>query len=143
MIEAGLSQGHYLPYVVFINRILTLQGVNVESEEICSCNCTNKINRNTLSSIGLVKTEKGWRIKDEVDLVHSSASTPAQNEERTNYFLEINFERFVAEQFKHLNEIVTGIEGKIDNLQQQRVNNSSEGSEESSDEDSMDMSNSD
>ncbi|KOM34565.1 hypothetical protein LR48_Vigan02g071500 [Vigna angularis] len=91
----------------------------------------------------IMKTEKGWRFKDEVNLVHSSRSTPAQNEERTNYFLETNFERFVAEQFKHLNERVTKIEGKIYNLHQQRVNNSSEGFEESSNEDSMDMSNSD
>ncbi|KOM54834.1 hypothetical protein LR48_Vigan10g072600 [Vigna angularis] len=49
----------------------------------------------------------------------------------------------MKDQFRHLTERVTRIEGKINNLQQQRVNNSSEGSEESFEEDSMDMSNSD
>ncbi|KOM41100.1 hypothetical protein LR48_Vigan04g129800 [Vigna angularis] len=59
MIDAGTKHAVHLPYVVFINKILTLQGVDVSGEKKFSCNCSNGINRNTLTSIGLVKTTKG------------------------------------------------------------------------------------
>ncbi|KOM37427.1 hypothetical protein LR48_Vigan03g080900 [Vigna angularis] len=113
MISAGLNQAKYLPYVVFISKILTLQGVDVNGEKKCSCNCSNVINRNTLTSIGLVKSMKGWCFKDEEDTVQSSGSTPALNEDRTNFFPETNFEQFVVEQFGYTNERITRLEGKI------------------------------
>ncbi|KOM52109.1 hypothetical protein LR48_Vigan09g076800 [Vigna angularis] len=56
MIDAGTKHARHLPYDVFISKILTLQGVDVSGEKKCSCNCSNVINRNTLNSIGLVKT---------------------------------------------------------------------------------------
>ncbi|WVY90932.1 hypothetical protein V8G54_036446 [Vigna mungo] len=97
-------RSHYLPYAVFISKILVIQGVNVNGEQRCSCNGTNVINRNTIASLGLVKTVKGWCFKGEEDLTYSSGSTPATNEERTNFFLETNFQRFAVEQFKILND---------------------------------------
>ncbi|KOM48407.1 hypothetical protein LR48_Vigan07g211100 [Vigna angularis] len=104
MAEASLSNSHYLPYVVLISKLLILQGVNINGEQKCSCNCTNVINQNTIASLGLVKTVKGWCFKGEEDLSYSSGSTPAANAERTNFFPETNFERFVAEQFRTLND---------------------------------------
>ncbi|KOM28761.1 hypothetical protein LR48_Vigan583s001200 [Vigna angularis] len=87
MTEAALSQSHYLPYAVLVIRILILQGVNVDGEQKCSCNCTNVVNRNTVASLG------------------------------TNFLPETIFERFVADQFKNLNERVTNLERKLDNAQ--------------------------
>ncbi|KOM55221.1 hypothetical protein LR48_Vigan10g111300 [Vigna angularis] len=139
MIDVGLNQAQYLPYVVFISKFLTLQGVDVNGEKKCSCNCSNVINRNTLTSIGLVKTMMGWCFKDEEDMVQSSGSIATLNEDRTNFFPKTNFERFVVEQFRYTNERITRLEGKIDN--QQRIHSSSEGSdEEYSEEDSMEIS---
>ncbi|KOM37322.1 hypothetical protein LR48_Vigan03g070300 [Vigna angularis] len=69
MIDAGTKHARHLPYVVFISKILTFQGVDVSGEKKCSCNYSNMINRNTLTSIGLVKTTKGWCFKDEENMV--------------------------------------------------------------------------
>ncbi|KOM24987.1 hypothetical protein LR48_Vigan38s000300 [Vigna angularis] len=83
----GTKHARHLPYVVFISKILTLQGVDVSGEKKCSCKSSNVINRNTLTSIGLVKTTNGWCFKDEEKMVQSSGSTPALNADRTNCVL--------------------------------------------------------
>ncbi|KOM48240.1 hypothetical protein LR48_Vigan07g194400 [Vigna angularis] len=75
MIDAGTKHARHLPYVVFISKILTLQGVD---------------------------TTKGWCFKDDENMVHSSGSTPTLNEDRTNFVPETNFERFVVEKLKRL-----------------------------------------
>ncbi|KOM43426.1 hypothetical protein LR48_Vigan05g103000 [Vigna angularis] len=124
MIDAGTKHARYLPYAVFISKILTLQGVNVSGGKKCSCNCSNVINRNTLTSIGL-----------EGNMVQSSGSTSALNEDRTNFVPETNFERFVVEKLRRL-------EQKIDALQEKKNKNDSlteDSSEESSEEDSMEI----
>ncbi|KOM40599.1 hypothetical protein LR48_Vigan04g079700 [Vigna angularis] len=135
MIDAGTKHERHLPYVVSISKILTLQGVDVSGEKKCSCNCSNVINRNTLTSIGLVKTTKGWCFKDEEKMVQSSGSTLALNEDRTNFVPETNFERFVVEKLRRL-------EQKIDALHEKKNKNDSpteDSSEESSEEDSMEI----
>ncbi|KOM47934.1 hypothetical protein LR48_Vigan07g163800 [Vigna angularis] len=135
MIDAGTKHARHLPYVVFISKILTLQGVDVSGENKCSCNCSNVINRNSLNSIGLVKTTKGWCFKDEENMVQSFGSTPALNEDRTNFVPETNFERFVVEKLKRL-------EQKIDTLHEKKNKNDSPteySSEESGEEDSMEI----
>ncbi|KOM43543.1 hypothetical protein LR48_Vigan05g114700 [Vigna angularis] len=135
MIDARIKHARHLPYVVFISKILTLQGVDVSGEKKCSCNCSNVINRNTLTSIGLVKNTKGWCFKDEENMVQSSRSTPALNEDRTNFVSETNFERFAVEKLKRL-------EQKIDTLHEKKNKNDSpteDSSEESSEEDSMEI----
>lgn len=38
------KRSHYLPYVVFISKVLVIQGVNVNGEQKCSCSWTNVIN---------------------------------------------------------------------------------------------------
>ncbi|KOM34548.1 hypothetical protein LR48_Vigan02g069800 [Vigna angularis] len=76
MIDAGTKHARHLPYVVFISKILTLQGVD---------------------------TTKGWCFKDEENIVQSSGSTLAVNEDRTNFFPETNFERFVVEKLRDSN----------------------------------------
>ncbi|KOM41077.1 hypothetical protein LR48_Vigan04g127500 [Vigna angularis] len=116
-------------------KILTLQGVDVSGEKKCFCNCSNVTNRNTLTSIGLVKTTKGWCFKDEENMVQSSGSIPALNEDCTNFVPETNFERFVVEKLRRL-------EQKIDALHEKKNKNDSpieDSSEESSEEDSMEI----
>ncbi|KOM27165.1 hypothetical protein LR48_Vigan404s001600 [Vigna angularis] len=135
MIDAGTKHAQHLPYVVFISKILTLQGVDVSVEKKCSCNCSNVINRNTLTSIGLVKTTKGWCFKDEENMVQRFGSKPALNEDRTNFVPETNFERFVVEKLRRL-------EQKIDALHEKKNKNdypTEDSSEESSEEDSMEI----
>ncbi|KOM51890.1 hypothetical protein LR48_Vigan09g054900 [Vigna angularis] len=125
----------HLPYAVFISKILTLQGVDVSGEKKCSCNCSNVINRNTWTSIGLVKTTKEWCFKDEENMVQSSGSTLALNEDRTNFIPETNFERFVVEKLRRLKQ-------KIDALHETKNKNDSpteDSSEETSEEDSMEI----
>ncbi|KOM25194.1 hypothetical protein LR48_Vigan53s000900 [Vigna angularis] len=120
---------------VFLFKILTLQGVDVSGEKKCSYNCSNVINRNTLTCIGLVKAIKGWCFKDEENMVQSSRSTPALNEDRTNFVPETNFEIFVIEKLKRLKQ-------KIDALHEKKNKNDSpteDSSEESSEEDSMEI----
>ncbi|KOM26376.1 hypothetical protein LR48_Vigan257s001700 [Vigna angularis] len=133
--DAGNKHARHLPYVVFISKILTLQGMDVSGEKKCSCNCSNVINRNTLTSIGLVKTTKGWFFKDEEKMVQSSGSTPALNEDHTNFVPETNFERFVVEKLRRL-------EQKINALHEKKNKNDSpteDSSEECSEEDSMEI----
>ncbi|KOM43484.1 hypothetical protein LR48_Vigan05g108800 [Vigna angularis] len=135
MIDAGTKHARHLPYVVFISKILTLQGVDVSGEKKCCCNYSNVINRNTLTSTGLLKTTKGWCFKDEEKMVQSSGSTPALNEDRTNFVPETNFEIFVVEKLRKL-------EQKIDALHEKKNKNDSpteDSSEESSEEDSMEI----
>ncbi|KOM48205.1 hypothetical protein LR48_Vigan07g190900 [Vigna angularis] len=122
MTEVALSKSHYLPYAVLVNRILILQGVNVDGEHKCSCNCINVVNQNIVASCGLVKTMRRWCFKGEEDLVHSSGSSPAVNEDRTNFLPKTNFERFVVNQFRNLIERVTNLERKLDNAQHKREN---------------------
>ncbi|KOM47764.1 hypothetical protein LR48_Vigan07g146800 [Vigna angularis] len=114
MTDAGNKHARHLPYAVFISKILTLQGVDVSGEKKCFCNCSNVINRNTLNSIGLVKTTKGWCFKDEENIVQSFGSTHALNEDHTNFVSETNFERFVVEKLRRL-------EQKIDALHEKRI----------------------
>ncbi|KOM55292.1 hypothetical protein LR48_Vigan10g118400 [Vigna angularis] len=59
MAEVALSNSPYLPYVVLISKLLILQGVDINGEQKCSCDCTNVINRNTIASFGLAKTMRG------------------------------------------------------------------------------------
>ncbi|KAG2394638.1 Beta-glucuronosyltransferase GlcAT14A [Vigna angularis] len=110
-------------------------GVDVSGEKKCSCNYSNVINQNTLTSIGLVNTTKGWCFKDEENMVQSSGSTPTLNEDRTNFVPETNFERFVVEKLRR-------IEQRIDTLHEKKNKNDSpteDSSEESSEEDSMEI----
>ncbi|KOM34687.1 hypothetical protein LR48_Vigan02g083700 [Vigna angularis] len=89
-----------------------------------------------LPSIGLVKTTKGWCFKDEEKMVQSSGGTPALNEDRTNFVPETNFERFVIEKLRRL-------EQKIHTLHEKKNKNNSptkDSSEESSEEESMEYS---
>ncbi|KOM26557.1 hypothetical protein LR48_Vigan293s000800 [Vigna angularis] len=85
------------------------------------------IDNNLLQQVARLKVE------GEEDLVYSSGSTPVVNEDHTNFFPETNFERFVVDQFRNLNERVTKLERKIENARQQRR-------DEPSDKDSMDSS---
>ncbi|KOM49566.1 hypothetical protein LR48_Vigan08g039300 [Vigna angularis] len=87
---------HIVPHK-YLNLDLFEKGVDVSGEKKCSCNFSNVINRNTLTSIGLMKTTKGWCFKDEENMVQTSGSTPALNEDRSNFVPETNFERFVVE----------------------------------------------
>ncbi|KOM56218.1 hypothetical protein LR48_Vigan10g211000 [Vigna angularis] len=138
MIDVGLKQSRNLPYGVLISKILTLQGVDESREKKCSCNCSNVINKNTLSSISLVKTLNGWRFKDEENMDASSGSSPALNGDHNNFIPETKFERFVVEQFSRL-------EKKVDGLYQKKNRNDSpieDSNEESTDEDSMEISDS-
>ncbi|KOM47754.1 hypothetical protein LR48_Vigan07g145800 [Vigna angularis] len=108
MIDAGTKHARHLPDAMFINKIVTLQGAD---------------------------TTKGWCFKDEENMVQSSGSTPALNEDRTNFIPETNFERFVVEKLRRL-------EQKIHALHQKKNKNDSpteDSSEESSEEDSMEI----
>ncbi|KOM41119.1 hypothetical protein LR48_Vigan04g131700 [Vigna angularis] len=85
----------------------------------------------SLTSIGLVKTTKRWCFKDEENMVQSSGSTPALNEDRTNFVPETNFERFVLKN-----------SGDSNALHEKKNKNDSpteDSSEESSEEDSMEI----
>ncbi|KOM42983.1 hypothetical protein LR48_Vigan05g058700 [Vigna angularis] len=133
MAEAALSNSHYLPYAVLINKLLILQCVNISGEQKCSCNCTNVINRNTIASFGLVKIVRDWCFKGEEGLVYSSGSNCVMNEDKKNFVPETNFERYMVDQFRCLNERVDQWERRYDATQQQRE-------ESSSDEESMETS---
>ncbi|KOM51847.1 hypothetical protein LR48_Vigan09g050600 [Vigna angularis] len=55
----------------------------------------------------------------------SLGSTLAANEERTNFFLETNFERFATAQFRTLNDKFNHLERRFDQAQQRKEDNSS------------------
>ncbi|KOM57652.1 hypothetical protein LR48_Vigan11g068500 [Vigna angularis] len=82
--------------------------------------------RNTIASLRLTKTMRCWCFKGEEDLVYSSGSTSAANEDCTNFFPEINFESVAADQFRILIEKVNQLEIKFDDALQQRESNSSD-----------------
>ncbi|WVY90938.1 hypothetical protein V8G54_036452 [Vigna mungo] len=126
MIEGEFNQARTLPYGVLISKILTLQGVDVTGERKVSSDISNAINKMTLTSIGLVKTMNGWCFKDKENMVASSGSSPALNEDRTSFIPRTNFESFVVEQFKKGAERDMMLEKKVDVLFQREINNNPE-----------------
>ncbi|KOM57893.1 hypothetical protein LR48_Vigan11g092600 [Vigna angularis] len=156
MIDAGTKHARHLSYAVFISKILTLQGVDgsrnsfggKERKPLGLGSRERKRKRASIAldgdpgdknqfntSIGLVKNTKGWCFKDEENMVQSSGSTPALNEDRTNFIPETNFKRFVVEKLKRL-------EQKTNALSEKKNKNDSpteDSSEESSEEDSMEI----
>ncbi|KOM55812.1 hypothetical protein LR48_Vigan10g170400 [Vigna angularis] len=85
VIDAGTKHARHLPYAVFISKILTLQGVDVSGERIAL---------------------------DEDNMVQSSRSTPALNEDNTNFVPETNFERFVVEKLRRLEQNIDTLHEK-------------------------------
>ncbi|KOM47491.1 hypothetical protein LR48_Vigan07g119500 [Vigna angularis] len=65
MIAVGDDYARKLPYGVFINKVLELQGVDVSEEERIVCKTSEEIGIPSLSSIGLKKTVNGWLFIDE------------------------------------------------------------------------------
>ncbi|KOM25718.1 hypothetical protein LR48_Vigan176s001400 [Vigna angularis] len=65
MIAARDDYACKLPYGVFINKVLELQGVDVSEEERIVCKRSEEIGLPSLSSIGLKKTMNGWFVIDE------------------------------------------------------------------------------
>ncbi|KOM31376.1 hypothetical protein LR48_Vigan01g093100 [Vigna angularis] len=126
MMNVVFKKSHYLPYAVFISKVLEIQGVNVNGEQRCSCSGINVINRNTIASLGLVKTVKGWCFKSEENLSYSSGSNLATKAECTYFTPETNFERFAAEQFRILNEKFNNFERRFNEAQQRKEDNNSD-----------------
>lgn len=87
---------YYLPYAIFISRVLLVQGVRVIREKKSCCDNSNKINQDSLISLGMKKILIGWYFKDE-----------------TMFSPKAKFEIFTAEQFKALHD-------KIDDLRATR-----------------------
>ncbi|KOM55253.1 hypothetical protein LR48_Vigan10g114500 [Vigna angularis] len=66
MIATGDYYARKLPYGVFINKVLELQGVDVSEEERrIVCKRSEEIGIPSLSSIGFKKTVNGWFFIDE------------------------------------------------------------------------------
>ncbi|KOM37521.1 hypothetical protein LR48_Vigan03g090300 [Vigna angularis] len=76
MIAAGHKYAHKLPYGVFINQVLILQGVDVSHEVRLVCN------------------------KDEL----SVGSTPTPSPDHTAFIPQTNFEKYVVDQFRKNSE---------------------------------------
>ncbi|WVY95246.1 hypothetical protein V8G54_034334 [Vigna mungo] len=65
ILEVGMSEGHRLPYGVFISNVLEHYGVDFTNEKKQICGRKNLIGKATLTCIGMKKTSQGWVFCDE------------------------------------------------------------------------------
>ncbi|WVY95346.1 hypothetical protein V8G54_034434 [Vigna mungo] len=79
MIAARDHYAQKLPYGVFINKVMELQGVDVSEEERIVCKTSEEIGITSLSSIGLKRTENGLFFTDEQTI----GSPPTRGEDHT------------------------------------------------------------
>lgn len=90
----------YLPYVCLINKVLVLLRVDIKNEQKCIWNSSNVFDKDSLMSLGLVKTINEWKFMDE----NTSESISTKEAVGTDFFLVTNFEKYVAEQIRILHE---------------------------------------
>ncbi|KOM47992.1 hypothetical protein LR48_Vigan07g169600 [Vigna angularis] len=81
MITTGDDYARKLPYGVFINKVLELQGVYVSKEERIVCKRSEEMCIPSLSSIGLKKTVNGWFFIDE----QTVGSPPTLDQDHTEH----------------------------------------------------------
>lgn len=65
MVKVARQNEYYLPYVVFISRVLTFHDIDIINEVTISCNKKNVIEKLFLDHMGLRKSVEGWVFKDE------------------------------------------------------------------------------
>ncbi|KAG2376514.1 uncharacterized protein HKW66_Vig0153320 [Vigna angularis] len=100
MIEIASSDGHILPYGVFISRVLKHRQVDLIGEKKIWCTESNEIGKATLRNNGLKKTKDGWVFKD----VDETPST---------FTLQTEFERFGVDQFRRLSTRISKVERSL------------------------------
>lgn len=150
MIDVGVNHGHNLTYGVFINKVLVLQGVDVSKEGIILCNKSHEISKAILTCIGLKKTLDSWCFRDEQTFVTNLANPPISDEDHFTFIPQTDFEKYVVERFKKTSERIQRVEKslfrlekKVDVLNQKHTIRDftiDDSYDESTDEDSMDMS---
>ncbi|KOM48239.1 hypothetical protein LR48_Vigan07g194300 [Vigna angularis] len=100
MIDLGDKYAHKLPYGVFISQVLILQGVDVSQEDRLVCNKSQEIGIRSLFSIGLERIVNGWFFKDELTV----GSTPTPAADHIAFIPQIDFEKYVVDQFRKKSE---------------------------------------
>ncbi|KOM47755.1 hypothetical protein LR48_Vigan07g145900 [Vigna angularis] len=100
MIAAGDKYAHKLPYGVFINQVLILQGVDVSQEDRLVCNKSQEIGILSMFSIGLERTVNGWFFRDELTI----GSTPTPTVDHNAFIPQTDFEKYVVDQFRKKSE---------------------------------------
>ncbi|WVY94330.1 hypothetical protein V8G54_033418 [Vigna mungo] len=59
ILEVGMSEGHRVPYGVFISKVLEHYGVDFTNEKKQICGRENLIGKATLTCIGMKRTSQG------------------------------------------------------------------------------------
>lgn len=140
MIDAGINDGHNLPYEVFISKVLTLYRVVLTRETRFVCNRTNEIGKAILTCIGLKKTADDRVFKNVRNPIKSVTDS---RENSTSFTPMSEFERYVVDQFKRTSERILKLDELIKNyIDSSSSTEESENDDESSEEYFMDESNS-
>ncbi|KOM29677.1 hypothetical protein LR48_Vigan743s001000 [Vigna angularis] len=104
MIKVARKKEYYLPYVVFISRILRFHGVDITNEVTICCNKKDGIEKLFLDHIGLRKSEEGWIFKDEY-YPGTDEFNPVNIDISKDKFKPLTgFEKFVVERFSRLDD---------------------------------------
>lgn len=96
IIDIGVNDWCNLQCSVFINKILTLSGVNLTGENKITCTKVNQIGKTTLTCIGLKKTVLGWIFSDELNPAKVQDEQPNSDSGQELPSPMTEFERFIA-----------------------------------------------
>lgn len=121
MTKASRNNTHYLPYVVLVRNVRVLQRVTTYGEKKHSCSYKNVINRNTLVSLGLVRTLKGWCFNGKENQMYCCGSTSIVYEQKSDHVFNNNNESFSADPLQFIVDKLNQQEIKVDQILRHEV----------------------
>ncbi|WVY95062.1 hypothetical protein V8G54_034150 [Vigna mungo] len=94
--NSSLKRSLYLPYACLISKILVLQGVEIRNEQKRFWGSSNTFSKDSLASLGLVKTINQWNFMGENIVDHC----PSERLNDSSFFPETKFEKYIAQQIE-------------------------------------------
>lgn len=104
MKNSALKRSLYLPYACLMRKILVLHGIDIRNEQKRFWGSSNVFNRDSLMSLGIVKTMNGWNFMGENCVDHCSKHCDTKKLDNSNFFPESKFDKYVAQQIRILHE---------------------------------------
>ncbi|WVY89245.1 hypothetical protein V8G54_034759 [Vigna mungo] len=113
MIEATQFFVRQFPYGVLVSNMLILHGVHISSERKYSNTCSDIINFNTLASLGIVWSNKGWHYDEDVDITNVIRRTSPTKQLRSNSMSDCPHGTYFIDLLQLINDKLKSLESKI------------------------------
>lgn len=129
---SSLRRSLYLPYACLISKMLVLLGVDFSNEQKMHLGSSNTFGKDSLMSLGLVKTVKGWKFMGEHVMHDITEKKEIVTTGGTHFFPETNFDKYVVNQIRVLHN-------KFDKLESMFGANMEMVTEDSDEEDTIEI----